>query len=363
MIGRVQPIYDPQVQTSQQIFTRWLRERIVPALRAHGYAGSGQDFHRRFGRNWAALNVQRDRYSTSDELRFTLNLGTKSALVSEEQGADPEIPAREIDCDWRARIGELTPSPPNAWWVIRADMHEDQLSVLSETVRDLLVRTALPGLERMADDRALLDFTTTSPRPMAPVNLDISAPILRAIGPRGAFEEMLSAIDLIGAQALDRFRYQVVPGRQPGPRQTSRLVADLRSSNLGRRALAAGDLGGASPSTELQDSLVVALGDPAAAVRGFAAQSLGRLGVTSAVAALLDQLDHDRAPMAAVGAGIGLCAMERTLPPDIRAARRAVLSRRHADAAGSHRGAFMELLRLADLADQGPAERTPSQVT
>ena len=86
-----------------------LREHVGPTLRERGFAGSGQDFYRRIDGNWAAVNVQRDRHSTAEEVRFTVNLGTASTEVRLEDGFSPDEPAREVDCHWRTRIGSLLP--------------------------------------------------------------------------------------------------------------------------------------------------------------------------------------------------------------------------------------------------------------
>jgi hypothetical protein len=326
--------------TAQQAFAACLRSHLVPALRSCGYAGSGQHFHRRFGRNWAAVNVQRDKWSDAQEVRFTVNLGTKSALVLEEEGADAESPVREVMCDWRARIGTVMPSQRDTWWSVRSGMSEAEASRVGAEVADALLRYGLPAVERMASDSEIARSALERARPRPPATLDILAPILRAIGPRDIYDEVLSDIDALGDRAVSRFVRERFTSRAMSDRQVTRFLKDLGSTDQGRRAWAASELGWAAPSERVIAALRRALDDAAAVVRGFAAQGLGRLSDGASSARLIDMLRSERSPHAAVGAAIGLAHLATTTRPELRDPVMDLLHQRHETASGSHRAAF-----------------------
>jgi len=333
--------------TSQQVFSSWLRARIAPDLRANGYSGSGQDFHRRYRRNWAAINFQRSSWSTASELTFTANLGTKSALVIEDQGGDPGTPPREVECDWRSRIGGLLPDRLDMWWTVRSDMLRAELDVLGETIAGLLIRRAMPELERMAEDRAILESFQASLRPKVLGNLDVVAPILRALGPVSEYERALSEIDALGDKALSLFMHHPRTTARVGPKRAQKDFEHLSSRNVGRRTVAVARLGAAEPSSTNIDAVRAALADPSPSVRGYAAQSLGRLGDVASADRLLAMLASERDRFAAVGAAIGLASLREHLSAPTRAAWLIELQQRREAAAGFHRGAFTALLQHA----------------
>jgi hypothetical protein len=333
--------------TSQQLFGSWLRARIAPVLREHGYAGSGQDFHRQFGENWAAINVQRDRYSTGAEVRFTINLGTKSALVLGERGDDPSQPVKEVDCDWRTRIGSLLPSRRDTWWSIRSGMRDVELETLGDTIRAHLVERALPELERMSHDRAILRSVQPSQGALKPFELDIAAPILRAVGPREEFERVLQEIDALD-DPLRLFRPVTAPIRKLTAKRMAAYVADLGSRDWGNRSFAAMELGAAEWSEAVVAGLRSVLADQSPYVRGYASQGLGRLGDVESSDVLLRILSTDRSPHAAVGAGIGLVKLGGAAPAAMRVSIGKELRRRREESAGTHRAAFGALLTELD---------------
>jgi hypothetical protein len=328
------------VPSSQQLFTALVRTHLVPVLRKHGYAGSGQHFHRRFGENWAAVFIERSKYSSAAEIQFMVNLGTKSAHVMAEQGLDPDQPVMELLCDWRARLGHVGSPWIGTSWTIRADMTAAELATLGETVATLLEEQGLPEIERMGADAAILGEVRPPAEWTPRFGLDIAAPILRAIGPAAEYEKVLGEIDalpnplaLFGAQPIGKMT----------PKRAVSYLRDLQSRDWGTRSFAALELGAAEPSDAVIRALRLAVVDPVAAVRGHAARSLGALGDVESSDALLRILATDP-PRAAVSAGMGLVSLDAQLPSTVRAAIADAVRHRRGESAGTHRAAFGALL-------------------
>ena len=276
-------------------------------------------------------------------------MGTKSALVLDEQGDDAEQPVPEVECDWRIRIGSLLPGRDDVWWQMRAGMGEHELDALAETVTGALTTVAVPELERMADDVSILRSVRPSERAAAPFALDIAAPILRTVGPPHEYKTVLADIDALGDRALALFEPTGSGGRRLSQRRIDAYVADLASRNWGTRSFAASELRMSDGSAPVVAALRRALDDPIKYVRGHAAQSLGHLGDAQSSARLITMLETDRSPHASVGAGIGLMRLADRLSARDRARTIDSLTQRREAAAGTHRAAYATLLTEAGV--------------
>ena len=172
--------------TAQVVLRDLLRTFVAPVLREHGYTASGQDFHRRIDGNWASINVQRDRHSTADEVRFTVNLGTASTAVRIEDGFTPDEPRpRRPTCHWRIRFATVLPRRRDTWWTVRSTMGAASIETLGRTLAGEITERALPILAAMARDEAILGNVLAGElRPgLSPAQMDVVGPILRRIGP------------------------------------------------------------------------------------------------------------------------------------------------------------------------------------
>ena len=323
-----------------------LREQVAPTLRHSGFSGSGQDFHRRIDGNWAAINVQRDRYSTAAELRFTINLGTASTAVRIEDGFAAEEPAREIECHWRIRIGSLLPSRGDTWWSVRSDMLAVEAQVLGETIASNLTEHAIPALERMATDAAILaSYLDGEPRPgLAPAAMDVIGPILRRIGPLGRFEQFLAALD--GDDAAIR-QYTMFDdfGPRMGPARIAKALQRLEAKGFEPRQQALTDLGFAAVSPAILDAVRPALVDTDWRIRFAAAQALGRLGDSTSAQRLAAMVVRDPVRTAAVHAALALLRLSPGLDPRTREQAEAAIADRRDRAVGHDRSALSEILR------------------
>jgi hypothetical protein len=140
------------VRSAQDKFDSLAGEEIWPALEAHGFKRSKATFHRPRGPNWQVVNLQKDRGSTPQEVRFTLNLaiGLDSLRDGVRDWKEGRRPA-ESRCHIRERLGSLM-SDEDVWWTITRFTREKQLA---ETILGDLERYGLPWLDACSDDDRL----------------------------------------------------------------------------------------------------------------------------------------------------------------------------------------------------------------
>ncbi len=339
--------------TAQSMLRELLRVHVAPALRAHGYNGSGQNFHRRIDGNWAAINIQRDRYSTADEVRFTINLGTASTVVRMEDGEAPDDPADEVRCHWRTRLGDLLPGHRDTWWTVNARMRSAELDVLGETLATHLVDAALAMLDRMAPDEAILrTYLNGEPKPgLSSADMDVIGPILRRLGPAERFARYLAVIDADGADAASAYTmWDDFPPAALGPARIAKRMARLTAKGFEPRQQAIIDLGYATPDDTIRGAIRPALDDPDWRIRFAAAQSLGRLGDVSVVRRLMAIVADEPVRMVAVHAAFALRRLDQLLEEGDRHQLRATIRDRRDRAVGHDRAALSHL-----IAEMGPA--------
>jgi Domain of unknown function (DUF4304)/HEAT repeats len=336
--------------TAQMALRKLLREHVAPALREHEFAGSGQDFHRRIDGNWAAINVQRDRYSTADEVRFTVNLGTASTAVRIEDGYSPDEPAREIDCHWRARVGDLLPKPADTWWSVRSDAPASRIAALGSTVAGHLADRAVSKLEVMASDEAILATVLDGePRPgLSTAQMDIVGPILRRLGPPERLSRFLEMLDEPAEGETAAWVYTFFdpyPPARMGEKRIEQRLEKLGASGFEPRQQAIIDLGFAQQSERIVGAIRPAIDDGDWRIRFAAAQALGRLGDTQSAPRLADMVRAEPVRSAAVHAAVALLRLDRSLAAPDRAEIRQAIGERREQAVGHDRAALSHVLR------------------
>ena len=165
---------------------------VSPTMKAAGYKKLRKDaWRKQAGENYTVINFQRSKHSTSEEVKFTINLGVKSKLLHDFndealEGVMQYPPRGDYDCEWRLRVGSLLPERRDKWWPMKAN--KDICSLASEVDR-VLGERALPGLESRATDGALIELGQT-PVPTALSLLDLAV-LLRTYGPVERFEALL----------------------------------------------------------------------------------------------------------------------------------------------------------------------------
>ena len=114
-------------RTAQVIYAGMLRLQVAPRLRALGFTGSGAAYVFRDDQRWLIVGFQKDRHSTADSVRFTVNLTTADkhawTQARAEQDWLPERPGGNAIYP-RAntiRLGALMPPDGrDRWWEVGA---------------------------------------------------------------------------------------------------------------------------------------------------------------------------------------------------------------------------------------------------
>ncbi len=339
MIGRRRPKLEGWSQlTAQTQFRDLLKIHVAPSLRSHGFAGSGQDFSRLMGHEWAVLNVQRDRYSTASEVRFTVNLGVACPYVLAEDDIASDKAPPEVQCQHRLRIGQVLDPRRDTWWTVRAGTTSVELEVLGSTISGHVVDVAIPTLERMADHESILASTRGASGfdGLAPFDMDVIGPILRAVGPPERFAAYLAAIDA-APSIVDTSAIYFDFRRRPGKVGTAKAIERLASSNWDHRAEALRALSAAVPNDDLLLAMRPSLVDPDRYVREAAVGSLARLGDVVSLDRMVSMVDDEPARRTACAAATAVSILAPQLTGDQRHSALAAMRRRHDRAVGHDR--------------------------
>lgn len=160
------------METAQDRFKRHLRDDIAPALRREGLRGSGTSYVLPNPTVWAQVGFQKSMSSSTDVVRFTINLKVTDKASWDEQRRDhsavKDTPPLGIDPDaWNARrleesyypprpaantlgygrykrIGQLLPSPGDQWWDLTVDNADEVIGIALHA----LLTYGLPWLRR-----------------------------------------------------------------------------------------------------------------------------------------------------------------------------------------------------------------------
>ncbi|MFI0967277.1 DUF4304 domain-containing protein [Streptomyces sp. NPDC021080] len=111
-----------------------IRTGVAPGLRKLGFVGSGQVFELSDPDTWLLLGIQKSRWSSAAQLRFTVNI----AAVSKEKWQDilssgakyPSRPSPNMVYGkgaWWGRIGQLMPGGQDFWWTVTSDSDPDEI--------------------------------------------------------------------------------------------------------------------------------------------------------------------------------------------------------------------------------------------
>lgn len=163
-------------ESAQDAFKRLLRDVVAPELRRHGLKGSGSVYVLPDATSWAQVGFQKSTSSTSDVVKFTINLKVTDKEYWDEQRRDhspmkdtpppgvdrttwdaerlarsayPTRPAANIFGDGQVeRIGRLIPGVEgDHWWSLTVDDAEPVV----DDARRALVAYGLPWLRRALD--------------------------------------------------------------------------------------------------------------------------------------------------------------------------------------------------------------------
>lgn len=332
--------------TAQTQLRDLLRIHVAPAIRDRGFAGSGQDFSKRMGHDWAVIDVQKHRYSTADEVRFTINLGVACPFVLAEEGLTPAGKAPpEVLCQYRLRIGQLLPSRQDTWWTVRSTMIAVETEVLGSTIVDTLLDVAIPALERI-DHEAIVGSQALGDRfdDLTPAAMDVVGPILRSIGQPARFAAYLAAIDAI-PPVIDLDSDGVRPRRRTGPAAIATAIRRLASPSWETRVGALSELSNATPTEDLLVAVRPSMGDDHPYVRKAAVGALASLEDLSSIDMMVSMIEDDPSRTAACAAAVAASVLAPRLSSEERSRCVGAVRHRHAHAVGHERPILRSLIR------------------
>ena len=100
------------MKSAPQRFSNVLKEGITPILKENGFKKKGQNYYKSIGEIGQTVNIQKDKWNSKDEIKFTINLGifSEKYWLSEfdfdKTKKIPQLP-KESESIIRKRIGEL----------------------------------------------------------------------------------------------------------------------------------------------------------------------------------------------------------------------------------------------------------------
>lgn len=147
-------------------------DRIVHASVGHvllprGFRKRGVRFSKRLPELTWLIEIQRGRWSTPDETRFTINCGVYiPGLMSVYAGAQEQPNPRSEHWCIAVRLGMLAKENLDTWWNLTSDDDpEERDTYVADDIRVRIQRDLLPFMNEMQDvdsaiDRLLTYYTT-----------------------------------------------------------------------------------------------------------------------------------------------------------------------------------------------------------
>jgi hypothetical protein len=136
--------------SAQDAYRQLLRDHVGPALRHHGYSGSGGDFGRTAGEYRVSINFQKSRFSTRARVDYLLNIHVvhpSTAELFNQASEEAGTPGREHQSPsagmYRAQFPGLTGRRPT-WISLRPD---DDLSAHAAALLADIYAAAFPVIE------------------------------------------------------------------------------------------------------------------------------------------------------------------------------------------------------------------------
>jgi hypothetical protein len=144
-------------------FNLLIKEKLSPVLKKRGFKKSELTWNKNYYDFIQVINIQKSKYSDSNLVDLTLNLGVFSTAVFEiiwDKKA-PKI-AKEENCLLRTRIGPVIQNDFNGtakdhWWRIENDIDIEKLT--SELI-DNLENIAIPFLDTFTNINKINEFLT-----------------------------------------------------------------------------------------------------------------------------------------------------------------------------------------------------------
>lgn len=142
----------------QQLFNDLIKQDIKPFLSTRGFAKKSLNFSKTAENLIFMFNFQKSSGNAADHVMFYVNCGIYSAELAQIQSREILTAPQEVECHFRARMGEIAESAP------------DRFSITPDTNMDDLRKTLLSALEEvicfyntMTSARSIVDYYTSGP--------------------------------------------------------------------------------------------------------------------------------------------------------------------------------------------------------
>jgi hypothetical protein len=157
---------------------------LHPLFKQNGFRKAGQNFILESSECWAIVNLQKSRWSESDEKTFYVNVGaTAKRLLAFERERFDKAPSH-WKCAWNTRAENLASEPVIQQWTVRDERSvQDALEYLSVLIGQFVI----PKVRQMLSEADLLRVWADDSRLGYP-NLKAKSVLLAAQGNRVELE-------------------------------------------------------------------------------------------------------------------------------------------------------------------------------
>lgn len=131
-----------------------LLKQVGDELSFAGFKGSGGVFRRLENGNCGIIEFQKSDESTSDETKFTVNLGVVCGKLFDRCFTSLEK-VRVMDAHLNVRIGWFLPGSPDKWWKLRAGEPSERIAL---DVYGILKDDGIPYLLRFMNVQELVSL-------------------------------------------------------------------------------------------------------------------------------------------------------------------------------------------------------------
>lgn len=134
---------------------KYLLTVIANVLKNEGFKKKGFTFFSSDEGNWGLIDFQKSKDSERGKIKFTINLGIRSATIAQ---ALQSIRGDQISietCHWSKRIGFLLPENRDHWWEIGDDRNKTT-SIIQE-ISGILKEIAVLDLKKHIKDESLIE--------------------------------------------------------------------------------------------------------------------------------------------------------------------------------------------------------------
>lgn len=130
-------------------------DTIAPEMKTLGFKRRSVSFAKSTNDIVWVLAFQKNVYSTSELLSFTVNIGIYYSAMAEAQGFAPSSHPKVSECQIETRLGELMPGSDDYWWeVATGGVIEERTNDVAAAIR----KFAIPYLEQVQCVSDMLDM-------------------------------------------------------------------------------------------------------------------------------------------------------------------------------------------------------------